>query len=347
MKKLFFAIVALAFVATSCSKDEAPEANQAAGATKTVTFSVNTPVMQTRPVAPTDGYGRDIDQLYYAFYEKVGDTYVRVDGISSLSADKEAIAVTYAYSTPVVLTPTLVVGKTYKAIFWAQSSKAPYTVSMPTALENAAVDMNYEELATYDMTIHDTDKYDAFYKMLDIVVTESYEGEDVLLYRPLAQLNIAVPQSDVTNGKNAGVDVKYGRVSIEKAHNVFNLATGEATGEQTLVFPWLGRNDANPVRTLNGVDCRIFSISYILLGTAENSTPKELTKVTYEMSERESDCDNDLDKIVRYFDGVPVQSNYRTYIVGEIVTGGATYNYTVQIDPNFDNEANPTIHPAQ
>ena len=352
MKKLFFAIVALAFVATSCSKDEAPEANQAVGATKTVTFAVNTPVMKTRLILPHDGLGFSIDKLYYAFYEKVGDTYVRVDGISSVSNTGVLTPISFSNYSSVELKPTLVVGKTYKAIFWAQSSKAPYTVSMPTALENAVVNMNYYDPSKliYEESDYNTEKYDAFYQMIDVVVTEDYDGDNVLLYRPFAQLNLAVLSSDQTAGLQAGVYVKSVKLSVKGAHNAFNLATGKATGEQDVVFPWHAAGGA-PSRITDGdVSYYNYSVHYILLGAAENSTPKELTNVTFEMSEiadSASDCDADPDKIVRSYESVPVQSNYRTYIAGDVITGGATYNYTVQIDLNFDNEEEPTIHPAQ
>lgn len=327
MKRLFFAVVALSMLATSCAKDEAaaPEATA-----KTVTFSVKAPELKTRAfTAP--GNGANATTLHYAIYDEQG----LVTGLSDTDGEE--------FNSSKKFEISLVEGKAYKAIFWAQNANSGYTVSMDT-FESANVAMNY------GTEVGNSEHYDAFWAVVTDLVNHT---GDVEMKRPFAQLNIGVTTADIAKGTTAGVTVQSVKTTVEDVPTVFNLDDGTVGNvTATVTFDWVIAGATTIDLGTPTVNYTIFSTNYILVGNPFandlTTTEKALTSVKFDMSEAPVTADEGevttaataTNNITRKFgNAVPVQANYRTFIVGDIITGGAdnVKTWTVKIAPDFED----------
>ena len=109
MKKLFFAMAAMAAMLTSCSKDDA-FGGLSHGK---VTFEVSTPELTTRAY----GDGKTATTLHYAVYDMVEDVtngkLVKYEKLpNKLSELKTTVTI------------DLVEGRTYEVAFWAESPES-------------------------------------------------------------------------------------------------------------------------------------------------------------------------------------------------------------------------------
>lgn len=323
MKRLFFAVVALSLFATSCAKDEAA-APEATAKTKTVTFSVKAPELKTRAA----GDGTQATTLYYAFYDETG-----------MLADLENTAptgMTWDGIAGETITVTLVDGKEYTALFWAQNAAAPYTIDM--ANKNVSID--------YSEAVGNSEVYDAFYAHVTAFEPKDItEDQNVVLKRPFAQVNIGAPTKDIEDAVKAGLDVESVKVSVTGVGNSIDLATGVVTEEANpVVFNWstVGATTKNFTVNSANVEYTILSTNYVLVGNAD----KKLGNVNFYMSEEAVEDDATYaNPINRDWSSVPIEVNHRTFILGDIVTNSNALTYIVKIAPGFDNEGSPIVHP--
>lgn len=321
MKRLFFAVVALSMIATSCAKDEAA-APEATGKTKTVTFTVKAPELKTRNFTSAPGNGANATTLHYAIYDEQG----LVTGLSDTDGEE--------FNNSKKFEISLVEGKAYKAIFWAQNANSGYTVSMNT-FGDANVAMNY------GTEVGNSEYYDAFWAVVTDLVNHT---GDVEMKRPFAQVNIGVTTADIAKGTTAGVTVQSVKTTVEDVPTVFNLDDGTVGNETaTVTFDWVNAGATTIDLGTPAVNYTIFSTNYILVGNpfADDltTTEKTLTSVKFDMSE-ETAADAASNVVPRNFgNAVPVQANYRTFIVGDIITGGAdnVKTWTVKIAPDFED----------
>ena len=110
MKKLFLVVAALGMLATACTKDD----SAVVGNESLVSFSVSSPELMTRA---EDGKGQSTNHLQYAFYDENGVYLPELEGEVA----------NFVGSTKINI--SLVEGRTYSAIFWADHTDAPYEVS--------------------------------------------------------------------------------------------------------------------------------------------------------------------------------------------------------------------------
>ncbi|MBR6759899.1 MAG: hypothetical protein IKM03_05925, partial [Alistipes sp.] len=135
MKKIFLAVAAMAMLATACTKDD----SAVVGNESLVSFTIDSPELMTRA---EDGKGQSTNHLQYAFYDENGVYLPELKGEVA----------NFVGSTKINI--SLVEGRTYSAIFWADHTDAPYEVS----LENKTMAITATEFDG------NADKYDAFYK---------------------------------------------------------------------------------------------------------------------------------------------------------------------------------------
>jgi hypothetical protein len=201
----------------------------------------------------------------------------------------------------------LVNGKKYSVIFWAGAEDAPYTV----------------DFATKTMTVNDPlaanqEKYDAFYKYETIDEVSGPRTQTIVLTRPFAQLNIAT--ADTAKAADGGLVVKKTKVVVP-AYKTLNLKDGSVANEVERVYDFA---DIFAGKKINGYD--LLSMNYLLVNAKELETVKFTVK--NEGFEQEYTYHN-----------VPLQRNYRTNIIGNILT--STLDFAIEILPGFitpDNE---------
>lgn len=326
-KKLFLGMFAAAgmLLATSCSNDELDVVQS--GNEAQVTFSLAAEGgIATRAIS--DGTGAK--KLVYAVYNANGElikTIANAD-VNGQIVDNSA----FDNDLTENVTITLAKGQQYTVAFWAQDPKC--TAYTTTDLENVEVDY---------AGLNNDETRDAFFKAETFTVTGNTEI-NVVLKRPFAQINVGVYQTDWNAAVASGIEIEKSKVTIEKAATSINLLTGEVEGEETVEygFATIPAQFTTP-ETLD-VDLDkdgtkekyvYLSMSYILANDATTGYAKAtLEDLDFAFAPKSGNNINFSEGL----NAVPVQRNWRTNIIGKILTGDVKFNIT--IDPIYDGEYN-------
>lgn len=293
----------------SCSHDM--NEHEAEGSTAEVRFSLNVECESVSTRSISDGTGAN--QLMWAIFSESGELIlpkaVKNDVGDLLSEKGHSMYLTLAK------------GKTYKAVFWAQNGSCEaYTVS-----DDMKVSINYEGL-------NNDESRDAFFVSSDPFTVNGSTEVSVILKRPFAQVNVGAFPWDLEYAEESGLDVTLSGAVIAGVPNTLDLFDGSVEGEVDVNYT-LG---AIPEEDLyvdvdeNGEKemYEYISMSYIL------ASPES---TVHAMSFTFSDAAGAV--TAEFKDGlgsVPVQRNWRTNIVGQILTGDMTFN--IKIDPAYDGE---------
>lgn len=327
-KKLFLGMFAAAgmLLATSCSNDELDVVQS--GNEAQVTFSLAAEGgIATRAISD----GKSADVLYYAIYD----------------ADKKLIT-TIAGSTNGLLTKpkafpngskqdavevTLAKGQEYTAVFWAQDASCnAYTVTAEPDGLKVAVD--------YEGDNNDETR-DAFFKAETFKVTGNTEI-DVVLKRPFAQINVGVTEADWKAAVESGIEITASKVVIKNAATSINLLDGTVKGEQAVEYdfaaiptdPAILEVDVDRDGTIQENEkYKYLSMSYILTDNDEKRTTLEADGLQFTFKSGGEDIVFD-----EGLHAVPVQRNWRTNILGKLLTGDIQFN--IVIDERFDDDYN-------
>ena len=336
-KKLFLGMFAAAgmLLATSCSNDELDMVQS--GNEAQVTFSLGLEGgIATRAIS--DGTGAK--KLVYAVYNANGDlikTIANAD-VNGQIVDNSA----FDNGLTENVTITLAKGQQYTVAFWAQNPSC--TAYTTTDLKKVRVD--------YEGAANNNDVRDAFFKTVEFTVTGN-QTVNVELKRPFAQINVGVYKTDWEAAVKSGIEIKNSSVVIKNAATSINLLTGEVGDETTDVVVSYS-SEAIPNEDLkvdlNGDGIydenevyKWLSMSYILVADRNSDTDNSgvlgderatLESLQYTFSPASG---NDI----TFGDGlscVPVQRNWRTNILGQILTGNIEFNIT--INPIFEGDIN-------
>lgn len=321
-KKLFLGMFAAAgmLFATSCSNDELDAVQS--GNEAQVTFSLGLEGgIATRAISD----GKSADVLMYAVFDEEGN---RINTIQKVSRT----GVTF----PTTENITLAKGQTYKVAFWAQNS----------ATSAYVLDDDMNLTIDYTNSANNDENRDAFFKTVEFTVTGS-TSIDVELKRPFAQINVGVTEDDWKAAVASGIEIEKSKVTIKNAATSINLLTGEVDGEETVEYGF----DIIPAKfttpeTLN-VDLNMdgtkesyvyLSMSYILANDETTGYAKAtLDDLDFTFAPKSGNNINFSEGL----NAVPVQRNWRTNIIGQILTGDVTFNIT--IDPIYDGEYNDGV----
>ena len=314
-KVLSFFVLAGVLLASSCSLKEDFRGNDSDFAT--LSFTVGEPgVSATRAI----GDGTSVDALYYAVYDDKGNF------IADLAGNK--VGTTF----PTTVEITLAKGQTYKIAFWAQDKDCKaYSFGQYGDIENIYI--NYAGL-------NNDESRDAFFKTIDHKVVGDI-ALDVTLERPFAQINLGVTQEDWDNAAKAGIYVAQSKLEINNAATELNLFDGKVQQVTKLVYEL-----ANiPTQTLevdlnkDGVKeaYKYLSLSYILVADQGQTANEEgmfgaesaLVNATFSLETNKAPFEVKVDNL-------PVQRNWRTNVIGEVLTGDIKFN--IDVDPIFDGE---------
>jgi len=211
--------------------------------------------------------------------------------------------VTIVDGNSITYAPQLIKGRTYKVVFWAMKDNN-YNVEDLTAITRATNGSTAEA------------DYDAFTATTEIFV-ENAATQAVTLTRPIAQLNIGIPAEDWTTLTSTfGQEPDATTVSYS-GKDSFNALTGTTTG-----------NDVTIERTspATGAAISVNSKDYKQLGTYYLfEDDKSNINITYSVADNNA---NDIRSNVEILN-VPVWKNYKTNVVGGLLTGTITYNITI------------------
>lgn len=302
MKTLkYLAAAALTLLAVSCNKEQVAEVPD--GQTVDVTFTAALPgEMATKAL----GDGQTAKKLYVSVYEND-------DAKTKLELDKTA---TFT-DLKTQVTFSLVKGKTYNFVFWAQAAEgAPYDVN---DLKN--IKISYEGAEAND------EKRDAFYATRKELKVNGALTETIKLYRPFAQVNFGTADYDAAVA--AGVEPVKSVFTATDVATIFD--TFEAEGKEAKDVVTFTES-ALPGETLvtKAGDYKWMTMNYILPMGKQDA--KHISNVTAEFIPETGIT------VKASSPQTPVQNNYRTNILGNLLTSQVIFN--IEIVPIFNEPDN-------
>ena len=272
--------------------------------------------------------GKKADRLMYGVFEKVPasnpDGYTLTQVIEKTVIDingNENLIDGYN------LAISLLRGKTYQVVFWAQDADClSYTVDKAMKVTVDYEGVNNDELR------------DAFFATQQVTVS-SNSSINVTLKRPFAQVNVGAFNSDYDYAKSLGVEVNQSKAIIKGVSDQIDLLTGVASGNVNVEYTF----GNIPGETLKGVDSnndqnaemyKWVSMSYLLASPVQTS--HEMMFYFRNSSNPESQIEFNPDKLV------PIQRNYRTNLVGQVLS--SSFNFKINIDHYYEDERNNPRH---
>lgn len=300
-KKLLksFAAAAMSVLAIACAKEQVGPVD---GEICEATFDVAVPGgISTKTIAD----GTTAKELWYQVFDKDGNV------IAGLGKTKHESLLSDRQTS---VSMQLVKDQTYNIVFWAQSEGQ--TCYKFDDLSQITVD--------YAAAKANEESRDAFLAVKNITVNGPI-NETVEMKRPFAQLNIGT--ADAAIAAKAGVVIKTSKVEMKRLPNVLNTINGTTDGTVDVTFA----DNAVPsteVLSVNGKEYTYLAMNYIL-APAEGKEISDV-KATFTAEGK--------DPVSLSAFSVPFQRNYRTNIIGNILTNSADFN--VEIDPGFAGDEN-------
>ena len=262
-----------------------------------VTFNIATPEMGTRAFSD----GSTATNLIVAVYQ--GGQY------------REALTQNVTINGSAQVSLPLVTGVTYDIVFWAYADGAPYTFS--TANNEFVVSVDYANVTA------NNENLDAFYANRLGYEVKGPKTETVELTRPFAQLNVATLDYDLA--AKSGIEITETAIEVEGVYTSFNLKTQNGAIDANSATTITLKSNNTPKaqnENLSGYETYSWlSMNYLLVN--------EKTTVRAKMATNNGN-------VVREWSNIPVQRNYRTNILGNILT--TTTDFNVVIDEDFAGE---------
>ena len=330
MKKLFTSVFALAAVLlanSSCSGDEWTEApvsdNEIA-----VTFTAQ---LENAVATRAIGDGTTAKYLTFAVF-KAGDNTMG----SEVAALRQEVEVK-ADLTATVET-RLVKGQTYNFAFWAQSESVANATEKGVGTYYNIADMANIQVLYTDLTAN-KEARDAFYAVRKNLTVNGPIAETITLKRPFAQVNVGTMIGSLAEATKAGSTIKQSKMTFSNVATKLDLYTGAATetGELACTLANIVESEpsdkAGDLKDVAGVDYEYLSMIYILVPDAAPGTGKQLVDCKLTLADNAGTTINAFD-----IPNVPVQRNWRTNIIGDILS--SSVSFSIIIDPKFDNDHN-------
>lgn len=310
MKKanLFAVVLLCAAVLASCSKSE--ETTPVIEEMIDVTFSLSAEnAIQTRAIS--DGTGADC--LMFGVFDDEGIIILP----KAVKNNVTGLTSTAGHS----MTISLAKGHTYQVAFWAQDADCTaYTVS-----DDMKVSIDYTG-------INNDEARDAFFATTEPFTVDRSTTIGVTLKRPLAQVNVGAFPFDYEQAQHLSVDITRSSATVKGIANVLNLYDGTVSGETEVSYS-LSTIPAEDL--LVDVDEDKTPETYVWLSMSYILADKASTTHTMSFAFADANGNN----VTTFGDGlgaVPIQRNYRTNIVGQILTGAINFN--IKIDPIYEGE---------
>jgi len=329
MKKYFYALwmmAALLVATTSCSNEDEliPSGNNGVEVSFKLAMDGVVPSRTIGNNATDDTYGRGqvVDNVIAAVYS-AGTEIATLRKSTNTINDDLTCNVTFR----------LIEGQTYDFVFWAEKKGTGFYDTK----DLKAIKVNYDE----DKKYANDESRDAFTAVRKgLVVKKGGMSENIVLTRPFAQLNIASTDEDhaIAEAAGFGCNKLMSKVSIKGVYNVFNAY------------------EEKPITTSTT------DIDFDLANVPGNSTIGEVLKNVKEKNDAtgknyegylsmnyflaSTESSQNIEVVARFESStagsvpveitvphVPVQRNYRTNIIGNILTEQTVFN--IIIDPNF------------
>ncbi|MBQ5692714.1 MAG: hypothetical protein IIV72_04615 [Alistipes sp.] len=309
MKKfLLFVMAAIAMVATSCTKEQTTT-SVPLGEEVTVTFTADLGAIESRAIAD----GQKVNEVAWAIYlEGAAEPLADLKGVLPIN-NKQG-----------VLEVRLVTGKSYDLAFFAYSTEQAASEQVngvnPTP-SYYAVDWNTKSITVEypdGQIANDTDKRDCFWHVEKGLKVEGPVNKTFTLHRPLAQLNFGVTAEDTLAAQTAGLVVGESKIKAS-TYAGFNMFTGECFDQETVEYTFAQNTVPDQALTVQGTNYTYIGTVYLLVN---DKMLQDVAITIY--NESDSKEINTLE-----YSNVPMQRNYRTNILGALLTNPVKFNIIV------------------
>ena len=316
MKKFFLLVMTAAAVlfASSCSKEQLSTLTPV-GEQVTVTLTADLGAIGSRAIAD----GLKVNEVAWAIYLEGEDTPLSdMQGVIPISQKQGTLEV------------RLVTGRSYDIALFAYSTENPTTSQAltingaQTAPSYYSVDWNNKMVSVLypDGAIaNDTDKRDCFWHVEKGLKVTAPVNKTFTLTRPLAQLNFGSSEEDTVAAENAGLVVTKSKI-VASTYTKFNLFTGECLDSQVVEYTFAANAVPNQALTVQDVDYTYLGTTYLLVN--EQMT-QDVSLTVYDQAGEEINTLN--------YSYAPFQRNYRTNILGYLLTDPA--KFTIVVDESF------------
>ena len=307
--------------ATSCSHEELvnePVSQELVSATFTIGTADG---IGSRAAEDIIGKGLTVDKVACAVYD--------ADGVELTELGK---TVNITNKTAKFET-RLAKGQQYQVAFFAYNEAADaYNVS------------NLKNITVKDGQLSNVEGRDAFTATISVKPGLTAFNQDVILKRPFAQLNLGIDEAEYQAALNAGIEVAKTKIVVSNVHSAFNAFENKIVEDNVADEMVFELNDIPTERLKADINSdgtneeyRYLALNYLLVG--DKNSEKSLTNIKFmwEGTDRETNAD-----AITEFNNIPVQRNYRTNIIGKLLTSPADFN--ISIDATFTGDNNKT-HP--
>ena len=297
----YLAAAALTLLAVGCNKEQVTEVSD--GQMVDVTFTAALPgEMATKTI----GDGQTAKKLYVSVYEN-DDEKTKLASLDK-TADFADLKTQVTFS--------LVKGKTYNFVFWAQAEDAPYDVT----------DLKSIKVNDYTSGAND-EKRDAFYATRKELKVNGALTETIKLYRPFAQVNFAT--ADYADAKKAGFNPAVSSFTASEAATTFDTFAEEGKDKVEVALTET-EIPADVLKTLDGKTYTRLVMNYLIPVGKQGESHNIDVAATFKANNGEA--------VTVSAPNAPVQNNYRTNILGNLLTSQVIFN--VEIVPIFNDPDN-------
>lgn len=300
-------VAVAAFALASCAKSEREGAQEA-----TMTLSVSIP-----DGVGTKAYGDGMfaeKTIVIGVFDEDGNEMFRKADVWGAEEFTKEIKVRF------------VMGKSYQMVIFAQYGAA----------YGAPETMSLREI-TLDYTTSNMENLDAFYAHVPTFTVKQDFSKTVVLKRPFAQINFATTVNDLDESIGEGYLGLSDKavVTVKNLANTLNLFTGEtayvddnnkseAQGKPVTIpetaFPKV--DGKYPQIEVDGVKYEVISMNYVLVADDGCEDGKTTVDLTLQVGD-----------LVINVPSAYLKRNYRTNVIGELLTAEGSFNVTV--DPIF------------
>ena len=317
MKKLFtyLTVVMLGVAAVACQKEvgvvEAGKGN--------VVFTIEAPGVSTKAI----GDGENVDIVYYEIYKAEEGHKNSVKGGAPLIKGSTKVAGKRAE-----LTLNLLKDQNYVALFWANVHG--YGEQYYDVTDLRKVQVKYVAAEAKNAPANDEDRA-AFCQRRDFSTAKnSNPNQRVELKRPFAQINLGTTQESLN--LDYLITLEQSKMEIAGAATVFNVAEMKATNDYTHVIYDF---NAVPDQTLSikNADQTVTEYAYAGMNYILVPSNQSTVKLTYDIM-------TDVGTVNRTVLDVPVQANFRTNLLGNLLTQETRIEIIVDNDFLGDRNVN-------
>ena len=307
----------------------------------TVTFSVALPGIQTKTI----GDGFNVDQLVYEVWktEGVNERDLKDNAKATRLYQQTAKMATIDGEQKTVISLNLVHDQNYTVLFWAQNSQA--VDGAPAYVTDDLTAVTYAKDVRNGSYLSNNENMAAFYgaEFITAKEVEIPSTRRVELRRPFAQLNIGT----MNTPKEYTVTMNRSKVKISNVPSVFDVAQNIGADSKKGIEPRPAVSDTlafvfesaalpdNPSKLkVNDIEYDYVAMNYIFADG--NVDVQYWIDATLEAKNPTEGRNESTDAVVyNHIPQVPLKENYRTNIVGNLLT--STTQYEVVIDASWED----------